>query len=169
MLQASRLLQDNSISSTELTNACLQRAKNNAKFNAFITLTEHEAQKQAEESSERFKNQKQLSELDGITIAMKDNFCTSGIRTTCAAKMLENFVPTYNATVYDKLSKAGTVLIGKCNLDQYAMGSGTIDSIYGPTKNVWGYSDDVEDFFIAGGSSGGCAIAVATGACFAYV
>lgn len=81
--------------------------------------------------------------------------------------MLENFVPTYNATVYEKLKNAGAILIGKTNLDQFGMGSGTVDSIFGPTKNVWGYSEDSGDFFICGGSSGGSATAVATGSCFA--
>lgn len=121
----------------------------------------------ANKSSERYKNKKPLSELDGIPIAIKDNFCVSNIRTTCASKMLENFFPTYNATVYERLEKAGAILMGKCNLDQFAMGSGTVDGIFGPTKNIWGYREDESDFFIAGGSSGGCAIAVASGACFA--
>ena len=79
--------------------------------------------------------------------------------------MLQNFIPTYNATVYDKLDKAGAVLVGKTNMDQYGMGSGTVDSIFGPTKNVW--SDDLENPRIVGGSSGGSACAVATGLCFA--
>ncbi|KAB0797206.1 hypothetical protein PPYR_08200 [Photinus pyralis] len=164
---ANRLLQDNSITATELTEACLKRAKQTTKYNAFITLTRNEAKNLSEASTQRYREQKPLSEMDGITIAMKDNFCTKNIKTTCASKMLENFTPTYSATVYDRLIGAGAVMIGKCNLDQFAMGSGTIDSIYGPTKNVWGFED--EDFYIAGGSSGGCAIAVSTGACFAAI
>lgn len=162
---ASKLLQDFSITSTDLSNACLKRANDTKKFNAFITITKSEADHQAQESSQRYQNGKQLSELDGITIAMKDNFCTANIRTTCASKMLENFIPAYNATVYEKLRQSGAVLIGKCNLDQFAMGSGTVDSLYGPTKNMWQFLND--DFYITGGSSGGCAVAVATGACFA--
>ncbi|KAK4879849.1 hypothetical protein RN001_007995 [Aquatica leii] len=164
---ASKLLQDFSITSTDLSNACLKRANDTKKFNAFITITKSEADHQAQESSQRYQNGKQLSELDGITIAMKDNFCTANIRTTCASKMLENFIPAYNATVYEKLRQSGAVLIGKCNLDQFAMGSGTVDSLYGPTKNMWQFLND--DFYITGGSSGGCAVAVATGACFAAV
>lgn len=164
---ASRLLQDNSITATDLTEACLRRAKEIEKYNAFITLTKNEAEHLSKESTQRYKNRKYLSDLDGITIAVKDNFCTANIKTTCASKMLEHFIPTYNATVYDKLIQAGAVIVGKCNLDQFAMGSGTVDSIYGPTKNVWGFKDD--DFYIAGGSSGGCAIAVSTGACFAAI
>ncbi|KAF5291707.1 hypothetical protein FQR65_LT11400 [Abscondita terminalis] len=164
--ETSKLLQDLSITSTELTTASLKRANDISKLNAFITITKDEANRQAEESLYRYKARKQLSELDGITIAIKDNFCTSNIKTTCASKMLENFKPSYNATVYDRLKQVGAVLIGKCNLDEFAMGSGTVDSIYGPSKNMWSFSDD---FFITGGSSGGCAVAVATGACFAAI
>lgn len=158
---------DGSITPTELTTACLQRSNSIQKYNAFITVTDEEANKLSRESHKRYKEQKPLSELDGVPIAMKDNFCTKGIKTTCASKMLEKFVPVYNATVYDRLVNAGAVLIGKCNLDQFAMGSGTVDSIYGATKNMWGFSESLDDFFIAGGSSGGCAVAVATGSCFA--
>lgn len=107
-----------------------------------------------------------MSELDGIPIAIKDNFCVDETRTTCASKMLENFVAPYNATVWERLEKSGAVLMGKCNLDQFAMGSGTVDGIFGPAKNIWGYNDNEEDFYIAGGSSGGCAVAVASGTCF---
>lgn len=81
--------------------------------------------------------------------------------------MLENFVPPYNATVYQRLADAGAILLGKTNLDQFAMGSGTVDSIYGPTKNIWSLKYDTENFHIAGGSSGGSAVAVAAGICFA--
>lgn len=80
--------------------------------------------------------------------------------------MLENFIPPYNATVCERLLDAGAVLIGKTNLDQFAMGAGTIDSIYGATKNVWGQMEDsTDDFYIAGGSSGGSAVSVASGTC----
>ncbi|KAI4465186.1 transamidase [Holotrichia oblita] len=161
-----KLLQDNVISSTELINACLERARNIKKYNPFITITDNVAIKQADASTDRYNKKKTLSELDGLPIAIKDNFCTENIKTTCASKMLENFIPKYNATPYAKLKNAGAILIGKTNLDQFAMGSGTVDSIYGPTKNIWGYSDD-NDFFITGGSSGGSAIAVATGTCYA--
>lgn len=81
--------------------------------------------------------------------------------------MLESFIPSYNATVYERLAAAGGILIGKTNLDQFAMGSGTVDSIFGPTKNIWNYTNETDDFFICGGSSGGSAVSVATGSCFA--
>lgn len=150
-----------------MANASLNRARDTKQYNAFITVTEEEALRQAEESTRRYAEGKPLSELDGIPVAIKDNFCTSNIKTTCASHMLENFVPPYNATVYDRLLKAGAVLIGKSNLDQFAMGAGTVDSIYGPTKNLYGYSEESDsDFYIAGGSSGGSAISVATATCF---
>lgn len=81
--------------------------------------------------------------------------------------MLKNFTPTYNATVCERLFNSGCILIGKTNLDQFAMGSGTVDSIFGPTKNHWGYKEN--EFYISGGSSGGSAVSVATGTCLAYV
>lgn len=137
------------------------------KLNAFITVTTEEAKLQAEKSNSRFSTNKPLSTLDGVPIAIKDNFCTKDIRTTCGSKMLENFIPTYNATIYQRLSDAGAVLLGKTNLDQFAMGSGTVDSIYGPTRNIWSLKYDTENFHIAGGSSGGSAVAVAAGICFA--
>ncbi|KAK9746816.1 Amidase [Popillia japonica] len=164
-----KLLQDNVISSTELIRACLERAKNIKKYNPFITIIDNVAIKQAEASTDRYNKRKALSELDGLPIAIKDNFCTENIKTTCASKMLENFIPKYNATPYANLKSAGAILVGKTNLDQFAMGSGTVDSIYGPTKNIWGYSDNYNDFFITGGSSGGSAIAVATGTCYAAI
>ncbi|XP_019864964.1 glutamyl-tRNA(Gln) amidotransferase subunit A, mitochondrial [Aethina tumida] len=166
---AEKLLLENHIKPTDLIKTALNKAKTSAtKYNAFITLTENQANEQSEKSMERFQNKKPLSDLDGIPIAVKDNFCTANIRTTCASKMLENFVPTYDATVYQRLKDAGACLIGKTNLDQFAMGAGTVDSIYGPTKNVWGYESDSE-FRIAGGSSGGSAVAVATGVCLGAI
>ena len=81
--------------------------------------------------------------------------------------MLQNFIPSYNATVYDKLERAGAILVGKTNMDQYGMGSGTVDSIFGYTKNAW--SQDLNNPRIVGGSSGGSAVAVASGLCFAQV
>lgn len=99
--------------------------------------------------------------LAGLLVAVKDNFCTKGVQTTCASHMLHNYVPTYDATVCQRLKDAGALLIGKTNLDEFGMGSGTCDSLIGATKNVWGLSEN--EWHIAGGSSGGSAIAVATG------
>lgn len=96
-----------------------------------------------------------MGPLDGIPIAIKDNFCVKDEPTTCASLMLSNFRPGYDATVYKRLKDSGAVLIGKTNLDQYAMGAGTIDSYYGPSKNPWGLEalekeGQNEDWHIAG-------------------
>ncbi|CAO1396711.1 unnamed protein product [Diamesa hyperborea] len=136
----------------------------NGKINAFVITTEEIALKQAEQAAERCQNGNKYF-LDGVTVAVKDNFCTRNVSTTCASNMLKNFIPTYNATVYDKLEKAGAVLVGKTNMDEFGMGSGTVDSIFDATKNVW--SQDLKKPSIAGGSSGGSAVAVASGLCFA--
>ncbi|XP_044267199.1 glutamyl-tRNA(Gln) amidotransferase subunit A, mitochondrial [Tribolium madens] len=164
---AFHLLNEGKIAATDLIKASIEKAKKLNKYNAFITLTDNEAKKQSQESVSRYETKKPLSQLDGIPIAIKDNFCTGNIRTTCGSEMLKNFTPTYNATVYERLLNSGCVLIGKTNLDQFAMGSGTVDSIFGPTKNHWGFKKD--KFHISGGSSGGSAVSVATGTCFAAI
>ncbi|XP_065163684.1 glutamyl-tRNA(Gln) amidotransferase subunit A, mitochondrial [Atheta coriaria] len=165
---ARKLLHNKVFTPTDLLNACLDRVKETQHLNAFITLTTKEALLASTQSNEIYQKSNDRNELDGIPIAIKDNFCTAGIKTTCASKILENFTPTYNATVYKRLCEAGAVLIGKTNLDQFAMGSGTVDSIYGSTKNSWGFKN-TEDFCIAGGSSGGSAVAVATGTCYGAI
>lgn len=156
---------DTPCSPVDLVNLSLKKASEISKFNAFISINKG-AHVEAQNSAKRYKEKRPKCELDGITIAIKDNFCTENIKTTCASKILENFIPPYNATIYQKLLDSGAVLIGKTNMDQFAMGSGTVDSIYGPTKNIWKYSEGSEDFYIAGGSSGGSAVAVASGVCF---
>ncbi|XP_060518281.1 glutamyl-tRNA(Gln) amidotransferase subunit A, mitochondrial [Cylas formicarius] len=161
----SKLLADNSVSPQLVTSLALKRVSETKKYNAFVTVAEKTATESAQRSEKRIKDKNVLSELDGIPVAVKDNFCTRGLKTTCASKMLHDFVPTYNATVVERLLNAGAVLLGKSNLDEFAMGSGTVDSIYGATRNVWGYEDE-RSFHISGGSSGGSAVAVATGACF---
>ncbi|CAB3232528.1 unnamed protein product [Arctia plantaginis] len=152
---------------TSFIDLSLQKAKQTNELNAFVTLTEDEAENHAIESEKRFYIDKNTKSLDGISIGIKDNFCTSSIVTTCASDMLKNFVPTYDATVYSRLRNAGACLIGKCNLDEFAMGSGTVDSLFGPTRNPWGYTKD--RWRIAGGSSGGSAVAVTSGACVAAI
>ncbi|CAH1104576.1 unnamed protein product [Psylliodes chrysocephalus] len=162
-----RLLFEGIVKPTELVNLSLKKIAEEKHFNAFITVTSKEAKFLAEKCEKRYLEKKPVSDLDGVPIAIKDNFCTENIKTTCASKMLENFVPAYNATVCQRLLDAGAVLVGKTNLDQFAMGSATIDSSHGPTKNIWKF--DNENFYIAGGSSGGSAVAVATGTCFAAI
>lgn len=158
--------QEKLLTPTSFVDLCIQRAKQTNELNAFITLTEETAENHAVESEKRTYIDKRLRPLEGITIAVKDNFCTRNIPTTCASKMLQNFVPTYDATVYSRLINSGACLVGKSNLDEFAMGSGTVDSIFGPTRNPWCYD---EDWKISGGSSGGSAVAVATGSCVAGV
>lgn len=160
---------DKILTPTSFVDLSLQKAKQTSDLNAFVTLTAEEAENHGVESEKCVYIDKRSRPLEGISIGIKDNFCTSNIPTTCASNMLKNFVPTYDATVYARLRRAGACLIGKCNLDEFAMGSGTIDSIFGPTKNPWGYKKGDEDWRIAGGSSGGCAVAVSSGACLAAI
>ncbi|KAH8317144.1 hypothetical protein KR074_003345 [Drosophila pseudoananassae] len=160
---------DGQLSPRRLTEQALEDAKNLKTLNAFVRLTPEKALQQAKDSLKRYQSKKLKGILDGVTIAIKDNFCTEGIPTTCASKMLQDFVPPYDATVCSRLKNAGAVLLGKTNMDQFAMGAGTVDSLYGPTKNIW--SEDLEEdrWRIAGGSSGGSASAVAAGICYAAI
>ncbi|HYE67028.1 MAG TPA: Asp-tRNA(Asn)/Glu-tRNA(Gln) amidotransferase subunit GatA [Anaerovoracaceae bacterium] len=123
--------------------------------NAYITVMEEEALRQAEAVQKRIDQGENLSPLAGVPIAVKDNLCTKGVKTTAASKMLGNFIPPYDATVIERLYQAGAVIIGKTNLDEYAMGGSTETSHFGITRNPW----DLEK--VPGGSSGGSAAAVA--------
>uniref|UniRef100_A0A1B0CF56 Glutamyl-tRNA(Gln) amidotransferase subunit A, mitochondrial n=1 Tax=Lutzomyia longipalpis TaxID=7200 RepID=A0A1B0CF56_LUTLO len=154
-------LRDKSLSCDDVSASVFNTIRKTRDLNAFITVTEEVAQKQWADSRERHKLGKSLGDLDGVPIAVKDNFCTKNIRTTCASRMLQDFIPTYSATVYEKLAQCGATLIGKTNMDEFAMGSGATDSIFGPVRNPWNPEH------ISGGSSGGSAVAVATGSCYA--
>jgi aspartyl-tRNA(Asn)/glutamyl-tRNA(Gln) amidotransferase subunit A len=148
------------ISAVEIARSCLERIKKtNADINALITvLPEEEVLKQAQECDRRFKEKReQAGALCGIPVVIKDNICTRGVRTTAGSKILEDFVPPYNATVIDRLQESGAVFLGKANLDEFAMGSSTENSYFGVTKNPWDHER------VAGGSSGGSAAAVAAG------
>lgn len=123
---------------TEVCSAAVKLSSALKPLNAYINATSRLAKQQSEDADKRYEERKQLGDLDGIPIAVKDNFCVEGQPTTCASLMLANFVPGYDATVYRRLRENGAVLMGKTNLDQFAMGAGTVDSHYGPTKNVWG-------------------------------
>tara|TARA_Y100000590_G_scaffold279429_3_gene313805 strand:+ start:22572 stop:24038 length:1467 start_codon:yes stop_codon:yes gene_type:complete len=156
---ASDLLQSRQVSSVELTKSVLDRIKTtDSQVNALVTVTEELALDQAKHADSSIS--KGLSgPLTGVPMVLKDNICTQGILTTCSSKMLQNFVPTYNATVASKLYSQGSVLVGKANLDEFAMGSSTENSAFFSTKNPWDSSR------VPGGSSGGPAAAVAANEC----
>lgn len=156
--ELSSMLAKKEVSSKELTKAYLSRIDSvEAKVNAFITLSADEAMKAAEEADKKLARGIGLTRLTGIPISVKDIFCTKGIRTTCASKILENFIPPYESTVTRKLREAGAVILGKNNMDEFAMGSSTENSAYKKTKNPWALDR------VPGGSSGGSAAAVAAG------
>jgi aspartyl-tRNA(Asn)/glutamyl-tRNA(Gln) amidotransferase subunit A len=143
------------ISASEITNEYLNRIKaSDGDLNCFITLTEESALNRAKEIDKDISKNK-LKPLSGLPIAQKDIFCTKGVKTSCGSKMLDNFISPYDATVVDKLNKAGTIMLGKTNMDEFAMGSSNETSFYGPVKNPW------DNAYVPGGSSGGSASAVA--------
>ena len=147
-------LQKGDFSSTELTSHYIDRISNyDKKINSFITVTEDHALTQAKKADERYKNKSNLL-LDGLPIAHKDIFCTKGILTTCGSKMLSNFEAPYSSTVYEKLDKEGMVMLGKTNMDEFAMGSSNETSYFGSAKNPWNTD------YVPGGSSGGSASCV---------
>ena len=129
-------------------------------YNCYITLDKEGAYKQAEEVQKKIDAGELKSPLAGVPVAIKDNMCTVGLRTTCASKILGNFVPGYGSTAVERLENAGAVIIGKTNMDEFAMGSTTETSAFGVTKNP------ADPTRVPGGSSGGSAAAVAAGECF---
>jgi aspartyl-tRNA(Asn)/glutamyl-tRNA(Gln) amidotransferase subunit A len=147
-------LQSGEFSSVELTQAFLNRIKQHQSLNCFISVTEDLALQAAQRADAKIAKGN-ASLLTGIPIAQKDIFCTQGVKTSCASKMLDNFIAPYNATVVEKLNTAGAVMLGKLNMDEFAMGSSNETSYYGAVKNPW-HTDSVP-----GGSSGGSAAAVA--------
>jgi aspartyl-tRNA(Asn)/glutamyl-tRNA(Gln) amidotransferase subunit A len=153
--ELSDLLSGKKVSSREIAESFIKRIREtDTKINSYITFNEEQLLKDAEISDSRRAAGRALSPFDGIPVAVKDNINTAGIRTTCASKILENFIPPFNATVYDKLLEKGIILLGKTNLDEFAMGSSTENSFFGPTKNPY------DTARVPGGSSGGSAAAV---------
>lgn len=146
------------ISATEIAESVCGRIDQvEGKVNAFLTITREAALAKAKLTDGKIACGEVLAPLAGIPGALKDNICTQGIKTTCASKILAAFVPPYNATVVDKLSSQGAVIVGKTNMDEFAMGSSTENSAYQTTRNPWNTNT------VPGGSSGGSAAAVAAG------
>ncbi len=159
---ASQGLRKRDFSAREITRACIERiAAVEPELNAFITVTESEALAQADAADRTLGGNGEAPALCGIPLGIKDIYCTRGVRTTCASRMLADFIPPFDATVVARLRDEGAVFVGKTNLDEFAMGSSTENSAFGPTRNPY----DLER--VAGGSSGGSAAAVAAGECIA--
>lgn len=153
-----KLLRSRKLSAVELTTSILARIeKLEPDIGSYITVCADAAVKRAEDIQARFDKGEELHPLAGIPMALKDNICTEGIKTTCASLMLSEFVPPYSATVALKLEEAGAVLLGKLNMDEFAMGGSTETSYFKQTRNPWDLSR------VPGGSSGGAAASVAAG------
>lgn len=161
-------LKNKDFSAVEVTKSCLEQIKKTEnKLNAFVTICENEALEQARKADKLLSNLaiEQLSNypLLGIPIAIKDNFSTKGVKTTASSKVLDDYIPSYDATVVKKLKDAGAIILGKTNMDAWAHGSSTETSDYGATKNPWNTNH------LPGGSSGGSAASVAANQCIAAI
>lgn len=157
--EAREMLDSKKISAKELVETYIGRIKSvDSEVKSFITVTEEQALKQAELAQEKI-DKGEASALCGIPVAIKDNICTEGVKTTCASKMLENFIPPYNATVMEKLNAENIVMLGKVSMDEFAMGGSTQTSAFAKTRNP--YNTEC----VPGGSSGGSAAAVSAGLC----
>ncbi len=157
--EAHESLRAREFTSLELTESVLARiAETEPRVNAYITVTADLAREQAREADARFASGN-ATPLTGIPVAVKDLIVTKGVRTTAGSRILENFIPPYSSHVYEQLRRAGTVMVGKANMDEFAMGSSTEHSAYGPSHNPWNLA------LVPGGSSGGSAAAVSAGEC----
>ena len=160
-LELGKEIKEKRISVREAVQASLERIhKYEDTVHAYVTLTEEAALAQADEIQKQIDDGTLTGPLAGVPMAIKDNICTEGIETTCSSKILRGFVPPYSAEAALNLKKAGTILLGKTNMDEFAMGSTTETSWFGPTKNPWNTEH------VPGGSSGGSCAAVAAGETF---
>jgi len=159
--QIHQLLTEKQVSSVEVTEAALNRIEQvEDRVQAFLTLTKEQALAQAKAVDEKIARGEQIAPLEGVPAAIKDNMCTKGVLTTCASKILPNFVPPYDATVVSKLNRQGVVMLGKLNMDEFAMGSSTENSSVQLTRNPWNLDT------VPGGSSGGSVASVAADEAF---
>jgi aspartyl-tRNA(Asn)/glutamyl-tRNA(Gln) amidotransferase subunit A len=153
-----RLLGSGEVRSRDITESVLRRIDEREETtNAYITVTRDAALKQADAADRRLREKKRIPALNGIPVAVKDILCTRGIRTTCASKILGDYIPPYDATAVRKVLRAGAVMVGKTNMDEFAMGSSNENSAFGPARNP------LNPDYVTGGSSGGSAAAVASG------
>jgi len=161
-VQLANKIKAHEVSAIDATKAVLEQIdKTENEYNCYVTIDKEGALKQAEEIQKKIDaGELQESPLAGVPVAVKDNMCTAGMLTTCSSKILGNFIPTFSAEAVINLQKAGAIIIGKTNMDEFAMGSTTETSAFGPTKNP------VNPEHVPGGSSGGSAAAVAANECF---
>lgn len=160
LTEQKKLLKDKKISSLELTKSVFDRIERvEDKVKSYISLQKEEALKKASEVDKKIAAGEEVSDIAGIPVGIKDNICTKGIKTTCASKILENFIPPYNATVIEKLIKNDAVIMGKLNMDEFAMGSSCENSAFFKTRNPHNLD------CVPGGSSGGSAASVAANEC----
>ena len=160
------LLENNKISSKEVTSEYLKNIESGKELNCYNTISQEKALIDAEKSDERRKSQNLRSKYDGIPIGIKDLFCTKGVTTTASSKILSNFVPNYESTVTQNCDDAGLISLGKLNCDEFAMGSTNKTSFFGSVKNPW-KSVNSDNELVPGGSSGGSAAAVSGDLCVA--
>ena len=161
LLDASKMLKEGKITSEELVNACFNQIEKTTDINALNSVSKEEALKQARVIDEKLKNGEEVPVLAGIPIVIKDNINVKGTKTTCSSKLLENFESVYDATVVEKLKDNGAIIIGKANMDEFAMGSSNENSAFGLVKNP------VNTTRVPGGSSGGSAATVSAKQCYA--
>ncbi len=160
-VELSAAIKQGKVTAVDAMEAVLSRIdERESDINAYVTMDREQALKAAAAIQEKIEKGELNGVLAGVPVAVKDNLCTEGMRTTCSSKILENFVPTFSAEAVVNLEKAGAVVIGKTNMDEFAMGSTTETSAYGVTRNPWNTDH------VPGGSSGGSAAAVAAGECY---